>query len=233
MHMVIEPSILYVGTPVVLISTLNEDGSANLAPMSSIWFLGWGCMIGLGSRSKTTENILREGECVLNLPSVGEVEAVNKLAMTTGSDPVPEHKLAKGYRHVADKFGCSGLNALPADLVRAPRIAECPLQLEAVLQARHAFGGSEPQREFGAALDAARLTAFELKIVRVHAQRDILLEGKANHIDADKWKPLIMSFARFYGLAEGEVLASRLAEVPEDMYRPAAHMGDARRAASV
>jgi flavin reductase (DIM6/NTAB) family NADH-FMN oxidoreductase RutF len=34
-HVTIEPPILYLGTPVVLISTLNEDGSANLAPMSS------------------------------------------------------------------------------------------------------------------------------------------------------------------------------------------------------
>jgi flavin reductase (DIM6/NTAB) family NADH-FMN oxidoreductase RutF len=34
-HVTIEPSILYLGTPVVLISTLNEDGGANIAPMSS------------------------------------------------------------------------------------------------------------------------------------------------------------------------------------------------------
>ena len=34
-HVVGEPSILYLGTPVVLISTENEDGSANLGPMSS------------------------------------------------------------------------------------------------------------------------------------------------------------------------------------------------------
>ena len=48
MHLTREPAILYFGTPVVLISTLNPDGSANLAPMSSIFWLGWRCMIGLG-----------------------------------------------------------------------------------------------------------------------------------------------------------------------------------------
>jgi flavin reductase (DIM6/NTAB) family NADH-FMN oxidoreductase RutF len=37
MHQTIEPTILYFGTPVALISTLNEDGSANIAPMSSAW----------------------------------------------------------------------------------------------------------------------------------------------------------------------------------------------------
>jgi flavin reductase (DIM6/NTAB) family NADH-FMN oxidoreductase RutF len=39
--MVVEPSILYFGTPVVLISTLNQDRSVNVAPMSSAWWLGW------------------------------------------------------------------------------------------------------------------------------------------------------------------------------------------------
>lgn len=35
MHVASEPAILYFGTPVVVISSVNEDGSANLAPMSS------------------------------------------------------------------------------------------------------------------------------------------------------------------------------------------------------
>ena len=64
----IEPAILYFGTPVVLIGTRNEDDSFNLSPMSSAWWLGWRCMLGLGSNSKTTENLIRTGECVLNLP---------------------------------------------------------------------------------------------------------------------------------------------------------------------
>jgi hypothetical protein len=33
MHKTIEPTILYFGTPVALISTLNPDGSPNLAPL--------------------------------------------------------------------------------------------------------------------------------------------------------------------------------------------------------
>lgn len=33
-HIAGEPPILYFGTPVVLISSLSEDGTANLAPMS-------------------------------------------------------------------------------------------------------------------------------------------------------------------------------------------------------
>ncbi|MFZ2104019.1 MAG: flavin reductase [Roseiarcus sp.] len=92
MHVTSEPGILYFGTPVVLISTANEDGSYNLAPMSSAFWLGWRCLLGLAGTSKTTQNIMRTGECVLNLPSVDNVAAVNLLARTTGSNPVPEGK---------------------------------------------------------------------------------------------------------------------------------------------
>src|SRR5262249_61643519 len=88
-HMIGEPPILYFGTPVVLISSLNEDGSANLAPMSSAFWLGWRCILGLAASSRTTENLRRTGECVLNLPSEEQVDAVDRLALTTGADPLP------------------------------------------------------------------------------------------------------------------------------------------------
>ena len=80
----IDPAILYFGTPVVLIGSTNEDGSYNLAPMSSAWWVGWRCMLGLARNSKTTENMIRTGECVLNLPSAELVTAVDRLARTTG-----------------------------------------------------------------------------------------------------------------------------------------------------
>lgn len=69
-HIQGEPPILYYGTPVVLISSENEEGSINLAPMSSAFWLGWRCILGLATLSKTTQNLKRSGECVLNLPSV-------------------------------------------------------------------------------------------------------------------------------------------------------------------
>ena len=85
MHIPIEPSILYFGTPVVLVSTLNPDGSPNVAPISSAWWLGWNCMLGMGARSQTPQNLLRERECVLNLPSVDQVASVNRLMRLTAS----------------------------------------------------------------------------------------------------------------------------------------------------
>ncbi len=117
----IEPAILYFGTPVVLISTINEDGSANLAPMSSAFWLGWRCMLGLDGSSKTTENLIRTGQAVLNLPSPAEVDSVDRLARLTGSDPVSNAKRLRGYAHEKHKFEIAGLTAVPSETVQAPR----------------------------------------------------------------------------------------------------------------
>src|SRR5262245_61792505 len=140
MHRTIEPTILYFGTPVALISTLNEDGSPNIAPMSSCWWLGWSCMLGLGTMGKTSENLIRSRECVINLPSDAQVTHVDQLALTTGKDPVPERKQSWGYRYEPDKFGVAELTPTPSMTVGPPRIAECPVQMEGIVHAVHPFG---------------------------------------------------------------------------------------------
>jgi len=43
----ISPKILYLGTPLALITSVNEDSSPNLAPVSSFWALGWTITLGL------------------------------------------------------------------------------------------------------------------------------------------------------------------------------------------
>jgi flavin reductase (DIM6/NTAB) family NADH-FMN oxidoreductase RutF len=213
MHKVSDPSILYFGTPVVLIGTNNTDGTYNLAPISSAFWLGWRAMIGISALSKTTENLLRTGECTLNLPSVNEVDAVNRLALTTGAYPVPESKRQKGYRFEPDKFGVSGLTPVAAGLVRAPLVGECPVQLEAVLLGIHPIADEIPAQR-------GRMLSLELKIVRVHLDEAILMDGCPNRVDPDKWRPLIMSFQQFYGLGR-QVHPSTLAEIPERLYRTA------------
>jgi len=211
MHRLVEPAILYFGTPVVLVSSTNEDGSSNLAPMSSAWWLGWNCMLGFGARSKTPANILRTRECVLNLPSVEQVAEVDKLALLTGSDPVPPFKQARGYRHERDKFGVAGLTAVPSIDVRPPRAAECPVQMEATLAGRHDLAQGDPSQ-------SGRLVGLEVRILRVHLDEALLLDGHQDRIDPLKWRPLIMSFCQFFGL--GPMLhPSRLATIPESSYR--------------
>jgi flavin reductase (DIM6/NTAB) family NADH-FMN oxidoreductase RutF len=213
MHLRSEPSILYFGTPVVLIGTTNENGTYNLAPMSSIFWLGWRCMLGLSALSKTTENILRTGQCVLNLPSVHQVEAVNRLARTTGSNPVPAGKQQKGYRHEEDKFGIAGLTPLAAETVAAPRVLECPVHLEAVLAASHDLAVDNVAQR-------GKIVTFEMRITRIHLEESILMQGQQHKIDPDKWRPLIMSFQEFYGLGN-KVYPSTLAQIPEHLYRTA------------
>jgi flavin reductase (DIM6/NTAB) family NADH-FMN oxidoreductase RutF len=142
-HKTIEPSILYLGTPVILNSSLNADGSYNLAPISSVFWLGWRAMLGFEAVSQTAKNILRTGECVINLPSSDMVDCINRLSRTTGSDPVPAGKAQRGYRYEADKFGAAGLTPMASETVAAPRVLECPIQLEAALVRAHSVMADE------------------------------------------------------------------------------------------
>lgn len=220
MHHLIDPAILYFGTPVALVSSTNPDGSPNLAPMSSVWWLGRSAMLGFGARSHTPANIQRTGELVLSLPSVDQVAAVNRLARTTGSDPVPEWKAANGYRHVRDKFAAAGLTPIPSDIVAPPRVAECPIHLEAVLESVNPLAVGDPVRR-------GRALALEVKVVRIHVTDEVRLAGHADRIDPDRWRPLIMSFQHFYGLGD-RVHSSTLARIPESAYRPVPALAPAR-----
>ncbi|MEV6350578.1 flavin reductase family protein [Actinoplanes sp. NPDC051851] len=187
MHVVPGLKVLYFGTPVVVVSSRNEDGSTNLAPMSSAWWIGQSCLLGLSDQSQTAANLKRDGEAVLNLPGAGMVDVVDRLAMTTGRRDVPGYKYRQGYRHVADKFAAAGLTAQPSNLVGPDRILQCPIQLECRLVAAHPFGGT--------ALDA---TAFEVEVLRTHVEEELLIPGTA-YVDPMRWDPLIMKFTEFFG----------------------------------
>ena len=200
MHKTIDPTILYFGTPVALISTLNPDGSPNLAPMSSAWWLGWSCMLGLGQMGQTSDNLIRTRECVINLPSEDLVTLVDRLALTTGKNPVPERKRQWGYRYESNKFGIAGFTSVESESVAPPRVRECPVHMEGIV---HDF------RSFGKNVNA---NVFEVHIMKLHVDEKLLVcDGPRPHVDPARWRPLIMSFCRFFGLG-GEVHPSRLAE---------------------
>lgn len=199
MHVVPGLKVLYFGTPVVLISSLNEDRTANLAPMSSAWWLDQSCMLGLGDDAQTAANLLREGECVLNLPSSAMVDAVDRIALTTGKSAMPDYKEKQGYRYEPDKFSTAWLTEQASDLVRAPRVAECPVQLECRLVAAHPFGGPD-----------GHATAFEVEILRAHVEQTLVIPG-TRYVDPLGWDPLIMKFCEFFGGGRN-VHPSRLAE---------------------
>ncbi|HWW19720.1 MAG TPA: hypothetical protein VNZ06_02850 [Steroidobacteraceae bacterium] len=152
MHITCEPAILYLGTPVVLISAVNEDGSYNLAPMSSAFWLGWRCMLGLSVFSQTTHNLMRA------------------------------------------------------------RVLECPIQLEAIIEATHPLAQTDEKLR-------GRIIVFEARVQRVHIEESLLKTGEPNRIDPDRWRPLIVSFQRFYGLTARQLHESTLAKIPESAYR--------------
>jgi flavin reductase (DIM6/NTAB) family NADH-FMN oxidoreductase RutF len=210
MHRSIEPAILYVGTPVALVSTLNPDGSANLAPMSSFWFLGWTAVLGFDASSQTPLNLQRTGECVLNLPSEDLVAHVDRLALLTGTAHVPAHKRLLGYRYDADKFGAAGLQPMASDSVRPPRVRECPIQLEATLENVEPIAQHDPRMRVS-------VLSVEVRVRRVHVDESLLVEGEPNRIDPERWRPLVMSFRQFYGRGP-RLQESRLARNPESIY---------------
>ncbi|KAK8033802.1 hypothetical protein PG991_003200 [Apiospora marii] len=185
---------MYWGTPVVMVTTENEDGTANIAPMSS-----------------TTNNLLRTKQCVLNLPSDSMGPYINAMAKTTGTPVVPPLKQALGYEHCKDKFARSGLTRQPSDLVRPPRIAECPVQMEAEVMGTTELMQDDPDR-------AGVILAIEVKVVRTHVLNELRLPGHSNRIDPDRWRPMIMSFQELYGLAPKKT-SSKLASIDEEKYR--------------
>ena len=56
-HIPIQPSVLYVGTPVMLLCTENADGSTNISPASSYWALEQMIVLGLLADGHTAANL--------------------------------------------------------------------------------------------------------------------------------------------------------------------------------
>ena len=197
-HVEVPLKVLYFGTPVVLISSLNPDGSTNVAPMSSAWWLGQDAMLGMANGSQTAHNLRRHGECVLNLAQSGLAASVNRLALLTGSASMPAHKAEMGYRYARDKFAAAGLTSQPSLVVRPERVRECDIQLEGRVIATHDFHNS-----------GVTATAFQVRVERVHITSDLIVPG-TSYVDPHRWDPLIMKFCEFFGNAEN-VFESRLA----------------------
>jgi AraC-like DNA-binding protein len=94
----------------------------------------------------------------------------------------------------------------------APRVIEVPIQLEAKVEHLRGLG------ENSAAV-RGRVEVIEVRIVRVHIEDSLLMNGEPNRIDPDKWRPLIMSFQEYYGLTPTKAHFSDLGRIPERLYR--------------
>ncbi|TDD17807.1 flavin reductase family protein [Kribbella turkmenica] len=186
MKRTVEPKVLYFGTPVVLISSRNPDGTTNLGPMSSAWWLGYTAMLGMSAGSQTVKNLTERPEAVLNLVDPAMVAALDRIALLTGSTEMSDAKRARGYRYEPDKFGAAGLTRAPSDLVDVDAVLESPINLEGRIEAIFDVGGA-----------GSNLRALEMKIERVHVREDLLMSND-RYIDPLAWDPLIMKFTEYF-----------------------------------
>ena len=116
---------LVVPRPIALVSTISKNGVLNLAPFSMFGMLSRDPVPTIfitpgrrpdGSKKDTLVNIEQVREFVINMVTEDIAEKMN---MASGSYP-PE----------VDEFEVTGLTPLPCDLVKAPRVAESPFNLE-------------------------------------------------------------------------------------------------------
>lgn len=123
---------IIVPRPIALVSTIDADGIANLAPFS--FFSGVGANpptvlfcptlrapeTSEGAEQKDTlRNVEETHEFVINVVS----EAIADAANVTAAEVAPD----------VDEFELAGLTPVPSDIVRPPRVGESPAQMECKL----------------------------------------------------------------------------------------------------
>jgi flavin reductase (DIM6/NTAB) family NADH-FMN oxidoreductase RutF len=135
---------IIVPRPIALVSTIDRDGVANVAPFS--FFCGVGSVpptvlfcpalrassdAAKAPRKDTLRNVEETGEFVVNIVS----EAIAGAANATAAEVAPD----------VDEFELAGLTPVASLAIRAPRVAESPAQMECrllqVIYTSHAPGG--------------------------------------------------------------------------------------------
>ncbi|MHB1653051.1 MAG: flavin reductase family protein [Desulfitobacteriaceae bacterium] len=108
--------------PTVLVTSQYEGSKANIITIAWTGILDSGpnliVYIGIGSKKGklSQELISKSREYVINIPSVEQARIVDYCGMVSGHD--------------VDKFKTTGLTPVPASQVKAPLIAECPVNME-------------------------------------------------------------------------------------------------------
>ncbi|MBI5710270.1 MAG: flavin reductase family protein [Candidatus Eisenbacteria bacterium] len=151
--------------PIAFITTVNPAGRVNAAPFSFFTgltsrppLLGVSIQLREGEPKDTLRNLRDTGELVVNV--VGE-ELAEQVVRTSGDWP-----------EEVDELELVGLTALPSDLVKPPRVAECPVSLECRLHREVPLGG----------------TVFVVgEILRAHVKDQVLTGGR---VDPLKLRPL-------------------------------------------
>lgn len=154
--------------PICFASTIDQAGNINLSPFSFFNMFSTNppmCIFSPsrrvrdGSTKHTLENVLEVKECVINIVNYPMVQQMS-LAST---------EYVKGI----NEFEKAGFTMLPSQLVKPPRVAEAPVQMECVVK-EIIHLGDQP--------GAGNLILAEIKLI--HIKEEILdADGK---IDQEK-----------------------------------------------
>jgi len=154
--------------PIAFVSTIGADGVYNVAPFSFFTLMSMhptvvGFAVGRrrGAKKDTLVNIEFSKDYVINVVSEPIAQAMNQ---------------ASGdYPGSVDEFKETGLTPVASDLVKPPRVAESPIQLECRLM---------QIMEFGA---APRIHSFVVgEVLLVHVRDGLVADGaiKADRLQA-------------------------------------------------
>lgn len=185
----IAPSVFYFGTPVALLTTGKPgDAVANITPISSAWALDDTYVLGLSNLSQAMRNLRENGELVINLPDAPLWESVERIAKTTGVAEVPPLK-QEGYRYESNKWALGGFTPRPSEAILPPRIAQCPVQMEARVTNMTPLG------------DTGDATIVQARVLRTHVHRCLAVPG-TSHINLEAWNPMYYTFRHYFSQGE-------------------------------
>lgn len=110
--------------PMFLITTRKANGAPNACLHSWGFLVGdrdnYTSILGILDYCHTYHNILREGEWCLNFPSLDDYQKCFETIFVNEADN--------------DEITEAGLTVESAQVIRAPRIAECPINIECCLE---------------------------------------------------------------------------------------------------
>ncbi len=164
--------------PVVMVSVADREGRPNIITVA---WTGTVCsdppMVSVSIRpERYSYHMIKEtGEFVINLTTEALVQAVDFCGVKSGRD--------------IDKFKACSLNALPADCVGAPLIAESPVNMECVVTEQKDLGSH---------------TMFLARVAAVHAD-DRYMDEKGRFC-LERAKPIVYSHGQY--LATGRILGT-------------------------
>ncbi|GAB2967757.1 flavin reductase family protein [Hymenobacter coalescens] len=181
--------------PIAFVSTIDREGNVNLSPFSffnvfssnpATLIFSPANRVRDNTQKHTLYNVRDEvPECVINICDYPLVEQMS-LASTE-------------YERSVNEFRKAGLTELASDMVRPPRVAECPVSFECVVEQVIAIGDSNG----GGNLVVCR-------VVQSHFREDILLPDNRG-VDPHKFDAV----ARLGGDWYSRVTPESLFEVPK------------------